>query len=102
MFKLIIKIIALSILVFSCSVVFAEENYCKDPESWKEWDLLVAKHPNDMDVQMLHALRIGLCAKIEQGSITFEQANDIMNGARDAVIHKKKKREEKLKDDRTL
>ncbi len=63
---------------------------CRDKESWKEWDELVQKYPNDEDIQILHALRLGLCLKIEQGSITFEQANDIFNRAHDMVIEKTK------------
>ena len=39
------------------------ENYCDDAKSWAEWDKLVRKHPKDMDLQTLHALRIGLCDK---------------------------------------
>ena len=35
-------------------------------------------------------LRLGLCVKIEQGSITFEQATDIFNRALDMVIQRAK------------
>ena len=40
-----------------------EPNYCHDKQAWQEWDALVAKYPHDMDIQMLHAVRIGLCKK---------------------------------------
>jgi len=50
---------------------------------------------NDDDIQTLHALRVGLCLKIEQGSITFEQATDIFNRAHDMVIEKKKSDQKK-------
>ena len=53
--------------------VYAEsENYCRDEKSWKEWDALVKKNSNDMEVQALHALRIGLCAKVDQVEITLD------------------------------
>jgi hypothetical protein len=39
------------------------ENYCHDKESCKEWDALVEKNPNDMEIQALHALRICFCRK---------------------------------------
>jgi hypothetical protein len=61
---LINKIMFLSLfLIFGVlSASFAEsENYCHDQESWKEWEALVEKNPNDNEVQTLHALRIGLC-----------------------------------------
>lgn len=86
-------------IIAPCPFIVAEEpeNYCKDKESWKEWDELIAKYPNDMDIQTLHALRIGLCVKIERGTITFQQANDIFNHAHEMVIRKKAS-EQKKKD----
>ena len=54
-------------------------NHCLDKESWEEWDELVAKYPHDMDIQMLHAVRIGFCKKVEDGSIDFETARDVFN-----------------------
>ena len=73
------------------STLFAEtENYCHDQDSWKEWDELVEKYPNDHEVQALHALRIGLCVKIDRGSITVEQAIDIFESAPEAILDKRK------------
>ena len=71
------------------SVTAEEENYCQDKASWKEWDELVAKYPNDMDIQTLHALRLGLCAKVQRGDITIQQATKIFESARVAIINKK-------------
>jgi len=65
------------------------ENYCKDPDSWAEWDALIAKYPNDKDVQTLHALRVGLCIKIDQGTITLKDAIDLFDRAHNMVIQKK-------------
>jgi len=88
MIKRIAGLILILALLFPCSLGFTEEqeNYCLDKESWKEWDGLVQKYPNDENVQTLHALRVGLCLKIKQGSITFEMARDIFNRAHDMVI----------------
>ena len=90
MIKRIAGIILLLGLVFSSSLAYTEEqeNYCLDKESWKEWEALVQKYPNDENVQTLHALRLGLCFKIEQGSITFEQAREIFNRAHEMVVQK--------------
>ncbi len=97
MIKRISGIILVFALVFSSSLGHTEEqeNYCLDKESWKEWDALVRKYPNDEDVQTLHALRLGLCFKIEQGSITFEQANGIFNRAHEMVYQMKKLEQER-------
>ena len=96
MIKRIACIILGLALAFS-SLGFTEEptNYCLDKESWKEWDGLVKKYPDDKDVQTLHAIRLGLCVKIEQGSITFEQANDIFNRAHERVIQMKKSKRDR-------
>ena len=67
----------------------ASENYCQDQESWKEWDALVEKYPDDSDIQTLHALRIGLCLKVQRGDLSGQQATDIFENARDSIINKK-------------
>ena len=92
-----VGLILISVLVLSYSHGFTEEpmNYCLEKESWNEWDELVQKYPNDEDVQILHALRIGLCTKIERGSITFDQANAIFNRTHKMVIEKKKSDQKK-------
>ena len=43
-----------------------------------------------MEVQTLHALRIGLCAKVDRGQITLEQATNIFESAREAIVQKRK------------
>ncbi len=77
-------------LLFANLPVIAAENYCSDPESWEEWEKLVEKYPNDSDVQALHALRIGLCLKVERGDLTVEQGVNIFEKARKAILEKKK------------
>lgn len=42
---------------------------CEDPESAKEWREMVREYPNDIPLHRLHALRIGICEKIERGSL---------------------------------
>jgi len=97
MIKRIAGIILAFALAFSSCPGFAEEqeNYCLDKHSWREWEALVKKYPDDKEVQTLHALRLGLCVKIEQGSITFEQATDIFNRAHEMVVQMKKSERER-------
>ena len=90
------------ILVFSGSVYAESENYCHDKESWKEWDVLVEKNFNDMEVQALHALRIGLCVKVDRGEITLDQATEIFESAREAIVEKRKADEKREKDRQKL
>jgi hypothetical protein len=39
--------------------------YCHSPESGAEWDQLLAQHPHDQGLQTLHALRLGICLKVD-------------------------------------
>jgi len=88
------KLIFIILILVICCPLFGQDqdkNYCHDKESWKEWDELVQKHPHDMDIQMLHAVRIGFCKKIENGTIAFETARDVFNHLQESVYKKAKK-----------
>ncbi len=105
-----IMFLSLCLIFVVHSVSFAQsENYCHDKESWKEWDTLVETNPNDTEVQALHALRIGLCAKVDRGGITleqateiFEQATEIFESAREAIIQKRKEDQKREQDRQKL
>jgi len=96
--------IFLIITLFFCmacasELVSAAENFCKDPESWEQWDELIQKYPDDLDIHALHALRLGLCAKIERGDITVEDSFTIFENAREAIVEKKKGEAKKEEED---
>ena len=61
-------------------------NYCQNPESWSEWQELLAKHPDDRGLQTLHALRLGICLKVERGEITLDEGTAIFEDARRSLI----------------
>lgn len=90
------KLIMICILIFAVnvSVEAQDKNFCHDKKSWEEWNELIQKYPHDMDIQMLHAVRIGLCKKIEDGSISFEVARDAFNHLHETVFKKAKARKE--------
>ena len=91
-----IVFISLCLIFAVHNISFAEsENYCHDKESWKEWDTLIEKNPNDTELQTLHALRIGLCAKVDRGEITLEKAIEIFESARETIIQKSKEDQKK-------
>ena len=83
-----ITVMTILFLIISVSFVVANQNdnYCHDIESWTEWNKMVKKYPDDIPLQILHALRIGLCKKIEEKTISFETANKIFNQLHDSVI----------------
>ncbi len=60
------------------------------------------KKPNDMEVQALHALRIGLCAKVDRGQITLEGATKIFESAREAIIQNRKEGQRRKQDRQKL
>ena len=95
-------IIVLILLLFTVPGFPQDENFCNDKESWEEWNKLARKYPQDMDVQMLHAVRIGFCIKIEEGTISFEMANDIFNKLHESVIKKSKEQQEQNKKNSEL
>ena len=99
------KIMFLSLLLIfatHCASFAESENYCLDEKSWKEWDALVQKNPNDNEVQALHALRIGLCVKVDRGEIKLEKATEIFESAREAIVEKRKLDEKREKDRQKL
>ncbi len=95
-------LIILLFVIFTTPAFSQDENYCKDKESWKEWDELVQKYPHSMDIQMLHAVRIGFCKKIEDGTISFEVAKDAFNHLHDTVIKKAKKEQNQFLKNKQL
>ena len=70
-----------------------ETNYCDDPAAEGQWQELLAKNPTDYDLQALHALRIGLCEKVERGDLTVPQATQVFERARAALVSQKVEQE---------
>lgn len=92
-------IISIFITMTFTSAIAQDQNFCNDKKSWKEWNELVQKYPHHMDIQMLHAVRIGFCKKIEGGTVTFKVAKDAFNKLHETVIKKaKEKQNQQLKN----
>jgi len=93
------KIIIISILLlFSTFPVYADgPSFCDDPGTWKYFESMTQKYPDDIPLQILHALKIGLCNKIQQNSITETEAINLFNEMVDTVASMRdemKKKEE--------
>jgi hypothetical protein len=58
-------------------------------------ETLIQKHPDDMQIHALHALRLGLCFKVERGVLTVSQATEIFENMRSALINAKENQMEK-------
>ena len=87
--------IAVALVLMSANAAADPVNFCQDESTWRQWTELVRANPGDDQLQMLHALRIGLCVKVEQRSITFDRANELFNRAHETII-KQRRQEETL------
>ena len=88
------------LLLLGCTAAAASDNsepanYCQNPESWAEWQELLAKHPDDRGLQTLHALRLGICLKVERVEITLDEGTAIFEDARRSLIAQKEEAKRK-------
>ncbi len=95
-------LIVLSIIFIFSSVYAQDQNYCHDEQSREEWNQLVLKYPNSRDEQILHAVRIGLCKKIDKGSISFKVARDAFNHMHEMIIERAQQEEKHHLSNRQL
>ncbi len=95
----VITILTLSILLFAYTLNAEEKNYCNDPDTNMQWEAMVQEHPNDMQIHALYALRLGLCSEVDRGDLTVDQATEIFENMRSALIDAKaREMVEELKD----
>jgi len=90
-----ITFLILSTLLFSYSLNAEEKNYCNDPDANMQWEALIQEHPDDMQIHALHALRLGLCFKVDKGDLTVSQATEIFENMRSSLIDVKVREREK-------
>ncbi len=94
-----IIILTLSFLLFTYSLNAEEKNYCNDPNTNVQWEAMVKKHPDDLQIHALYALRLGLCFEVDRGDLTVDQATEIFENMRSALISAKVwEKEEELKE----
>jgi hypothetical protein len=89
-----ITILTLSILLFSYTLNAEEKNYCNDPDTNMQWEAMVQEYPDDLQIHALHALRLGLCFKVDRGDLAVDQATEIFENMRSALIDAKEKEKE--------
>ena len=88
--------ICLFIVLTAMGAAAQDLTLCLDKNSWKEWNELVQKYPKNADIQMLHAVRIGFCKKIKDGTIITKKAIDTFDKLHRAVYKKAKNEQERL------
>jgi hypothetical protein len=83
----IITILTLSFLLCSYSLKAEEKNYCEDTDANKQWEVLIQKNPDNLQFHALHALRLGLCLKVDRSDLTIDQATEIFENMRSDWIN---------------
>jgi hypothetical protein len=68
----------------------AEVSTCQDAAARQEWQVMARAHAEDPDWQRLHALWLGLCAKVEAGDLSETRAGELFEAERERIIAKKK------------
>ncbi len=65
-----------------------------------QWEALIQKHPDDMQIHALYALRLCLCFEVDRGDLTVSQATEIFENMRSALINAKaSEMEEEMEED---
>jgi len=97
MTRVVLFFLLASVLTCPVQAQDKETNYCRDPESWKEWNEQLKTDPKDIEVQTLYALRLGLCLKVQRGDLTLDEATSIFEQARGALIQKRREENQQKK-----
>jgi hypothetical protein len=77
--------------VISLTLNAKENNFCEDQDDNMQWEALIQEYPDDMQMHALHALRIGLCFKVDRGDLTVSQATDIFENMISTLISAKER-----------
>jgi hypothetical protein len=90
------KLIIISILLLLSYLPLCADDdpaFCNNPQAWDHINTMVEKDPNDIPLQILHALKIGLCVKLEQNSISSPEAINLFNDMVDSMANKRDEEE---------
>ena len=84
------SVILLAFLLLIPSLVRASDTHCDDAIVWQDWEERTAQHPDDTALHTLHALWIGLCAKIQRKEFTTDQADEVFESVRRAFLERRR------------
>ena len=87
--KRIIIVLMLSSLFVFYTLITKETSHYSNPKAHLEWIALIEKYPDDMSLQTLHALRLGLRMKVERGDINLDEATAVFEKIKKSFIKKK-------------
>ncbi len=67
-------------------------SYCDDTEAAREWNNLVMSNSHSENWQKLHAMWLGFCQKVKDGSIDIDRAIRLFEEERTKSVYREKKR----------
>ena len=94
---LILMILLLPVTSFASTDEY-DSRYCHDPAELQKWQSIVNKNPDSDPIAAIHALWIGLCAKVEAHTLTTIRANRIFENFRSALLDQAEKSNEAEKE----
>ena len=80
--------VLLSFLVLLPGPTRASETHCDDVAVWEDWEERTANNPDDTALHTLHALWMGLCAKVKRNEFTTDQADQVFEHVRRSFIER--------------
>jgi len=95
--KRIIIVLTLSSLFVFYTLITKETSHYSNPKAHLKWISLIEKYPDDMPLQALHALRLGLRMKVERGDINLDEATEVFEKIKKSFIKKKEQLENNSK-----
>jgi hypothetical protein len=84
------RAVLLSFLLFIPGPAGASETHCNDATVWQDWEQRIVQHPDDTALHTLHALWIGLCAKVTRNEFTTDQADEVFEYVRRSFIERRR------------
>jgi hypothetical protein len=81
--------VLLSFLLLLPGPARATETHCEDVDVWQDWEECTAHNPDDTALHTLHALWIGLCAKVKRHEFTTDQADEVFEYVRRSFIERR-------------
>ena len=64
--------------------------YCDDEATRRDWERRTANNPDDRELQTLHALWLGLCAKVKRSELAVDEAINIFEHLRHQFIEQRR------------
>lgn len=68
-----------------------EPNYCHDTQRLQTWKDLLAKYPDDPDLQALHAVWVALCLQVTLHALPLDEAMARFEKAQTRLAEQRKK-----------